>query len=136
MQTRDEFTILKNNFSRYYAAEISNQQIIDDLEKLIQINNELELIKNKILNYSKIPNLRVNELIVESNNLLSYCNKLKEICLEFKKYNIHTTIKSIKEKMLELLELNALLNKIINRGDIGSYYFNLKSYVLNITFLL
>ncbi|WP_067040535.1 DUF4011 domain-containing protein [Methanobrevibacter sp. YE315] len=138
IQIHQEFTILKNSFNKYYTNEISDQQLIDDLEKLIPTHNELEIIKNKILNYSKEPNLTVNEIIIDSNNLLSYFAQLNEICLEFKKYNIITTPKSIKEKMVELIELNKLLNKISDSDNVGSYYFNTgwDSYNSNTNYLI
>ena len=124
IQVNEEYESMKIKFTSYYDNEVSSDQIIEDLEELIRTNTELKLSKNKILNYYKKSDLKINEIIDETEVLLSDYSKLNEICLEFRKYNINISPKLTKEKILELIELNNLLNKIISNDDIGSYYFN------------
>lgn len=126
IKVNEEYNSLKKEFLEccsLHDSNIPDKYLIDDLEELSRANIEFRIIKNNILTHSAY-SMDVDTLLIESNSLLKSFKQLDDFCLKFEEYNVHTTVDSIKNDIVELMELKELLSKICDNEELGKYYFN------------
>ena len=120
-----EFKSIKKEFKTYYTTEVSDDQIANDLDRLIEVNDDLSKLRNKILAYANSnSNLNDDKILIESQRLISWAEDLNKIVSNLNYYNVSTNYKSLRNKINELIDLKELLNKIVSKDGIGKYYFN------------
>ena len=128
------FRTIKKEFKSYYDTEVSDNQIVDDFEKLIKIDTELSEIRDKILAYTN-QTTSDEKILIESEKLLSWADDLNKIKSKLNTFKITTNNTILKDSINNLIELKKLLTKIENDDKKGQYYFNetWKSYKSNVS---
>lgn len=69
----------KNELKSYYSQDVDDNTITEDFDNLLQWNDDVNAIKNKILPYSKSGNLSVEKIIYELEKLISIFDEISEI---------------------------------------------------------
>lgn len=122
-----EFKNTRKEFKKYYPIEISenisDDQIVEDFEKLIDANKELSKLRNKILSYTN-QTTSDEKILIESEKLIEWANDLDKIKSKLNNFKVTTNNSILKEKIKNLIELRELLSKIEKSDEIGQYYFN------------
>lgn len=118
----NSFKSIKKEFKKYYDFDVSDNQIVEDLDNLIKTDNELTKLRNKISAYC-VKDTNDEKIIMESEKLLSWVEDLDSIKSELSNYKINVERNMLKDKIHDLIELKDLLKYIQDNDFMGDYYF-------------
>lgn len=112
--------------SYYQGKEVTEDQMIQDYDQLINWNNKLINLRNQITAYTTTT-LSDEKIILELEKLLSSYKTLNDIRIEISNINQSNPCDSIgdlENHINILIELNEIKNYLISNEELGKYYFN------------
>lgn len=121
---------ISNQFHQYYSSDVDNERIVEDINKLVSVNNELSNLRSKILAYSNT-NMDDNKIIVESKRLLSLFDELDDNISKLNNYNVNTSVQSLDKDIDNLLYIKDLKDKIMDENSNSVFELNTINNSLN-----
>lgn len=121
-----DYKNIRKELLTYYSTEVSDDQILLDFGNLINWNNDLTKLREKILSYCDNDFNSDDKIIIESKKLRGWVEELDNIKEDLSNFTQKTdyNYNELENEFSKLIELKYLLEYINSKEDIGKYYFN------------
>lgn len=102
-----------NQIRECYPSDYTDNEIGEDIEKLLRYNEELNSLRKKILAYSN-SNIDNEKIIVDSENLILEYDNLNNIIEDLSEFKINVNIKTIDNDINNLINIQDLFENFNN----------------------
>lgn len=121
--SEEMFNKIFNEIRKIYLYEVDNNEILLDIGQFIKNIEELDNLKNQLINYSQDSNNDLSfkelDIIFKYENML---NDIRNNILEYDTFNI-SSIEDLQYSLAKLIMFKELYDYIISKDDVGNKYF-------------